>query len=210
MRDFWPDAIVARMGNNCVTKLGHQILAWGGAVLLHARMRLTRTFSALAVFALAGWLVPASVQSAESKDSVTLVSGSERSQYFAAVNKNLDLGGKLYGYVDVDGDTLVIAEKLRRLADQIATVQPIAASFLKQDYAKIFDDLGISDVKAVGLSSVEEAKGGFRNRVFFYTPNGRHGLLSGLGGPAAPYVYSKNAPADADLYAEGEVDVPAV
>jgi len=141
---------------------------------------------------------------------VTLVPANERSAHFAAVNQHLELGGKLYGYVDVDGDTLRLAEGLRRLADNIAEAQPAAAPFLKQDFAKIFDELGLSDIKAAGLSSVQEANGGFRNRVFFYTPNGRHGLLAGLGGPAAPYAYAKLAPADADFFSEAEIDLPAV
>ncbi len=54
------------------------------------------------------------------------------------------------------------------------------------------------------------ADGGYRNRTFFYTPQGRHGLLVGLGGPAAPFIHTKMAPADVDLYSESEVDLPAV
>jgi len=41
-------------------------------------------------------------------------------------------------------------------------------------------------------------------------PAGRHGLFAGLGGPPAPFSYVKLAPADADIYGEGEVDLPAV
>jgi type IV pilus assembly protein PilA len=46
--------------------------------------------------------------------------------------------------------------------------------------------------------------------VFFYTPEGRHGLLAGLGGAPAPVRYAKLAPADVDCFTEGEVDLPAV
>jgi len=147
---------------------------------------------------------------AESKDSVALVPTNERSAHFAAVNRQLELGGKFYGYVDVDGDVLKLAASLRQVADSIAKAEPAAAPFLKPDFAKIFDDLGLSDIKAAGLSSVQEAGGSFRNRVFFYTPGGRHGLLAGLGGSAAPYIYTKLAPADADFYSEAEIDLPAV
>jgi len=164
----------------------------------------------VAVLLVVGLKQPQLLTAAESKDSVALTPVSERSAHFAVVNRHLELGGKFYAYVDVDGDAATLAGNLSRFADNVAQAQPMAAPFLKQDYAKIFDDLGLSDVKAVGLSSVQDNKGGFRNRVFFYTPNGRHGLLTGLGGSAAPYMYTKLAPADTDFYAEGEFDLPAV
>ncbi|MBE2215644.1 MAG: hypothetical protein IAE82_17360, partial [Opitutaceae bacterium] len=69
--------------------------------------------------------------------------------------------------------------------------------------------LGLTDIKAIGLSSVATSTG-FRNRAFFYTPGGRHGLLAGLGGaPTAPQ-HVHLAPAGADLYFESESDLPAV
>jgi type IV pilus assembly protein PilA len=142
--------------------------------------------------------------------TVELVPETERSKHFAAVNRYLELGGTLYGYIDVDGDPLKIAGHLQMIAGQIAAAQPMAAPFLKQDFAQIFSILGFNDIKAVGLSSVPAATGGFRNRAFFYMPEGRHGLFAGLGGPPAPFSYVKMAPADVDLYGEGEVDVPAV
>jgi type IV pilus assembly protein PilA len=142
--------------------------------------------------------------------AVELVPETERSKHFAAVNRHLELGGTLYGYIDVDGDPLKIAARLQMVAEQIAATQPAAAPFLKQDFAQIFSILGFNDIKAAGFSSVPAATGGFRNRAFFYMPEGRHGLFAGLGGPPAPFSYVKLAPADADFYGEGEVDVPAV
>jgi len=143
-------------------------------------------------------------------ETVTLVPEAERSRHFEAVNRHLELGGTLYLYADIDGDAFKLAKTVGVLADNLAATQPMAAPFLKQDYAKIFADLGLADVKAVGLSSVPAAAGGFRNAVFFYTPEGRHGLLAGLGGPPAPVRFAKLAPADVDFFSEGEVDVPAV
>ena len=142
--------------------------------------------------------------------AVDLVPEKERSKHFTAVNRYLELGGTLYGYVDVDGDPLKVATKLETLADNIAATQPAVAPFLKQDFAQIFSILGFNDIKAVGFSSVPAASGGFRNRAFFYMPEGRHGLFAGLGGPPAPFSSVKLAPTDADLYGEGEVDLPAV
>lgn len=168
-----------------------------------------KLYPLLAVLLVAGLKQPQSLYSAESKDSAPLVSAAERSQHFAAVNRQLELGGELYGYVDVDGDLQLLAAQLRRIAESVAEAQPMAGAMLQQDFGKIFDDLGLTDVKAIGLSSVRDGNVGYRNRVFFYTPGGRHGLLSVLGGSAVPYVHTKLAPADADFYAEGEFDLPS-
>ncbi len=138
-----------------------------------------------------------------------LVAEAERSRHFVAVNRQLELGGTLYGYVDIDGDALRLADALRGMVGQLAETQPQAALF-KQDFPQLFTDLGLTDVKAIGLSSVPEADGGFRNRCFFYTPEGRHGLLAGLGGPATPFQHLPLAPADADFFSESEMDLAAV
>lgn len=164
----------------------------------------------LAVLLLAGVKQPQTVTAAESKDSVALVTAAERSQHFAAVNKHLELGGELYGYADIDGDVLLFADQLRRLAERVAEAQPAAGAMLQQDFGKIFDDLGLTDIKAIGLSSVREGEAWYRNRVYFHTPGGRHGFMSVLGGPAVPFVHTKLAPADTDFYSEGEFDLPAV
>ena len=143
-------------------------------------------------------------------EAVKLVPMAERSRHFEAVNRHLELGGTLYLYADIDGDAFKLAGAVRDLADNVAADQPMAAPFLRQDYQKIFADLGLADVKALGLSSVPDAAGGFRNQVFFYTPEGRHGLLAGLGGPPAPVRYANLAPADVDCFGEGEIDLPVV
>ncbi len=143
-------------------------------------------------------------------DAVPLVKAAERSQHFAAVQPHLELGGTIYGYADVDGDVLQFADTLRGIMEQMAAGQPQAAPFLKQDYRALFSLLGFDDVKAFGLSSVPESDGMYRNRTFFLTPGGRHGLLAGLGGaPTAPTML-KFAPAGTDLYAENEVNLAEV
>ena len=151
----------------------------------------------------------ATVETAKAAQSVALVAEAERSKHFAAVSKQLELGGTLYGYVDIDGDIDRLAAILRGVADNVAAQQPQAA-VLQQDFGKIFAELGFTDVKAIGLSSVPDTTGGFRNRCFLYTPAGRHGLLAGLGGPAAPFKNLQLAPADVDVFCESEVDLPAV
>ena len=37
---------------------------------------------------------------------MTVVAEPERSRHFEAVNRQLELGGTLYGYADIDGDVL--------------------------------------------------------------------------------------------------------
>lgn len=142
--------------------------------------------------------------------SMELVPVDERSKHFAAVSRHLELGGTLFGYADVDGDVLKFVPALNTMAGTIAKESPMAAPFLKQDFTQIFKDLGFNDVRAIGVSSVPEAGGGFRNRVFFYMPEGRHGLLSCMGGAPAPFGNARLAPVDADLYAEMDMDIPAV
>jgi len=147
---------------------------------------------------------------AQEPDSVALVAPAERSKNFAAVNRHLELGGTLYAYADIDGDALKLAAILHNVAGNASTGQSAAvAAVLKQDYAKLFTDLGLDDIKAVGFSSVPAATGGFRNATFLYTPAGRHGLLAVLGGAPGPFTHVKMAPADADLYSEADLDLNA-
>jgi type IV pilus assembly protein PilA len=147
---------------------------------------------------------------APAPESVALVAKSEQSAHFAAVNRHLELGGAVYGYIDVDGDLLRAAAQIKQTLQQVAKGDPNMTKAANQDYAELFKIAGLDDVKAIGLSSVKEADGYYRNRTFFYTPQGRHGLLAALGGPVGPFRHLDLAPADTDAYIEGEVDVGAL
>lgn len=142
--------------------------------------------------------------------TVTLVKEQERSRHFLAVNRQLELGGTLYGYVDVEGDVLKLAGTLGEVLGKVAEAQPVIAPYVKQDYAELFTMLGLTDVTAAGFSSVPDGTGFFRNRTYFHTPGERHGLLKGLGGPPAPFARLGLAPADTDAYFESEIDLPVV
>jgi type IV pilus assembly protein PilA len=144
------------------------------------------------------------------KTSTPLVKDTERSRHFVAVNEQLELGGTVYGYVDVDGDAAKLAGGLKALLQNVGQASPEAAPFVNQDYAALFSKLGLNDIKALGVSSVPDGTGFFRNRTFFYTPEGRHGLLAGLGGKPGPFTHLGLAPANTDIYSEAEVDMPAV
>jgi type IV pilus assembly protein PilA len=142
--------------------------------------------------------------------TVALVKEGERSRNFAAVNKHLELGGTLYGYVDVDGDLLKLTGQLQGFATDVAKTQPGAGMVAQQDLAAIVTMLGLTDVKALGVSSVPDGSGFFRNRVFVYTGGERHGLMAGLGGKPAPFKHLGLAPADASLFGESELDLAVV
>ncbi len=142
--------------------------------------------------------------------TVVVVPEAERSKHFVAVNQHLELGGTIYAYVDIDGDAAKLSAGIGKLLERIAATQPQLAPFVKQDYPALFQLLGFNDVRALGVSSVPDGTGYFRNTAFFYTPEKRHGLLAGLGGAPAPFACLNLAPANVDVYAESEVDLAEV
>ena len=142
--------------------------------------------------------------------ALEVVKESERSRHFLAVSKQLELGGTLYGYADIDGDALKLAGMVQNIMTEVAKAQPQAAAQLNQDYAALFKIMGLADIQAVGLSSVGDGTGFFRNRVFFYTPEGRHGLMAGFGGEPKPFERLTLAPANTDVFCENEIDLPAI
>ena len=181
---------------------------------MHVVIKHLRVLTAAASLALAGCQkkveAPPVAAQAPKPLSVDVVKENERSRHFVAVTRQLELGGTVYGYMDIDGDVLKLAGGLSEVMAQVAATQPQAAPFLKQDYPAFVTMLGLDDIKAIGVSSVPDGTGFFRNRAFFYTPGPRHGLLLGLGGKSAPFAHVHYAPADADVFAEAEIDVPVV
>lgn len=150
------------------------------------------------------------VKPAPKPTTVEVVKDAERSRNFTAVNQHLELGGTLYGYMDVEGDVLKLTGGLQQLLTQIGKAQPNVAPFAQQDLGAIATALGLTDIKAVGVSSVRDETGFFRNRMFFYVPGERRGLLLGLGGKPGPFTHLNLAPTDTAFYAEADVDMPVV
>ncbi len=147
---------------------------------------------------------------ANAPESVALVAATERSAHFNAVTDKLELGGTLFAYADIDGDMLKLAETIDSFSQNAAAINPMAAVFMPKDFAPLFADLGLTDVKALGLSSVATSEDTYRNRVFLYIPEGRHGIFAGLGGDPRPFTIATLAPADVDVAYETEFDFPAV
>ena len=155
-------------------------------------------------------LAAAPTAATPAKPAVALVKEQEQSRHFLAVSRQLELGGTLYGYVDVDGDARKLSGGLQSALQQMAKGQPALRPVAEKNLVEIFQLLGVEDIKAVGVSSVPEGNGFFRNRAFVYMPDGRHGLLASLGGKAGPFTRLNLAPADTDFYAETEMDLPVL
>ncbi len=156
---------------------------------------------------------PAVGTGGEPVETVAMVSSSGRSSHFEAVNRQLELGGTLYGYMDVDGDLLKLAANLQEVVQEIARKQPEVPeiqSLATQDFVELAGILGLADIKAIGMSSVQESDGFFRNRAYLHTGPERRGLLAGLGGRPGAFQYVNLAPANASFYSEAEMDMAAV
>ncbi|MBL9188141.1 MAG: hypothetical protein JNK23_11715 [Opitutaceae bacterium] len=154
--------------------------------------------------------VPGSKSDAAKTLTVAVVPEAERSPAFTAVTKHLELGGTLYGYVDVDGDLLHLAGSLQTILNEAAKMQPQMRPFVQQDFGAILKLLGLTDVKALGASSVPDGTGYFRNRLFVYTGAERHGLMAAVGGKPGPLKHVGLAPADAAFFGESEMDLGVV
>lgn len=146
----------------------------------------------------------------EAQLGVAVVGEGEQSGYFSAVQPHLELGGVLYGYADIDGDLVRLAEGLWEFAKMAAEEVPMMGMAMSVDVGGILRDLGADDIKAVGLSSVKGADGIFRNRVYLHTPEGRRGLLKVVGGGSVPFSTLHLAPRDADVFMESDYDLPSV
>jgi hypothetical protein len=152
----------------------------------------------------------ANIVQAVAPSKATILPANQRSPHFMKVNEHLDLGGTVYVYIDIDGDAEKLATAMKGLLSDVATAQPQIAPFVQQDIAGIFQVLGLTDIKAIGISSYNDGSGYFHNKAFFYTAGQKHGLLAGLGGPVAPFARIGLAPKDTDLYYETEMDLPEI
>ncbi|MBM3524510.1 MAG: hypothetical protein FJX57_16305, partial [Alphaproteobacteria bacterium] len=132
----------------------------------------------------------------------------QTSANFEVVRRHLDLGGPLFVFMDVDGEGARIGRELAAAVAKVAGDDPDMALF-RQDYAAILADLGLSQIKAVGMSSIARREGGFHNRAFIQVSE-RRGLLAAFGGPARPFTTTRLAPADTDFFVETELDMPAL
>ncbi len=134
--------------------------------------------------------------------------GSGDSAHYRAVRERVGEGGQVFVYVDIDG---YFAELGRDLTTELAAVagdEPALAVW-KQDYAALAAELGLAQLKAVGLSSRMIGPGRYANKIYLHIPEDRRGLLRVFGGAAHPFATAQLAPADTDLFVEAEFDLSA-
>lgn len=127
---------------------------------------------------------------------------------FEAVRARLELGGPVFVFIDYEDQIAQIGRDVGKMIADLVADDPALAIF-RQDYAAILDELGLSGIKAVGMSSTRRGTT-YHNRVFLHAPEPRRGLLAGFGGPAGPFAAAALAPQDTDLLMEHELDIKAI
>lgn len=129
--------------------------------------------------------------------------------HYEAVGKHLETGGVFYAFADVDGDaakfgglgdTLI---ELARTKGGMAVPPGLSATGLLKSF-------GLDRVKAFGLSSRKAEGTMFHNRAMVHMPEGRSGVFSLLGGPAAPLFSPGFAPAGSDVVMESDLTLSAL
>lgn len=126
-----------------------------------------------------------------------------QSPHFEPVAANLQLGGTVYVYADVEGDASRAAEFFLSLLRQAGATDlgapPLEATRLVQA-------LGLSDVDAVGMSSYRRGDL-YHNRSFVYRTGPRRGVLALFGGDPKPFEMTSLTTAGTDLLWEQQLDL---
>ena len=138
----------------------------------------------------------------------------QQSPNFMKVAQYLDLGGTVYGYMDVDGDISRIAAQVKELLQLVPETEHKgdAAKFAmvkNLNFEAYLSALGFSNVKALGASSYK-AGDSFRNKAFILMDGGPQGLFK-VGG-VAPHKFETwtMAPAGTDFAFEQDMDIHSV
>jgi hypothetical protein len=128
------------------------------------------------------------------------------SPYFEAVGANLELGGEVFLYADIDGDADRAADFLLRiLRDAPELAGAVEPSRLHG--ASLARALGLDRATAVGLSSVEDGSR-YRNRGFVSLAE-RDGVFRVWGEAPKGFSVLDIAATDADLVWQQEIDADA-
>lgn len=129
----------------------------------------------------------------------------ERSPHFDPVSANLQLGGTVYAYVDIDGDAERAADFLLSLLRELPASRKSGAS-RQLGAANLIRALGLDNPRAIGLSSYKKAPL-YHNRAFIYHTGPRKGLLKVFGGEPAELGLKTIAPEAADLVWEQQLNL---
>ncbi len=131
----------------------------------------------------------------------------QKSPHFDTVSAELQLGGTVYAYADIDGDPERATDFLLTLMRDVPGMMPKKPSGLSA--SRLVRILGIQGVRAVGLSSYE-TDAGYHNRAFIHHTAEREGLLKVLGSEPEAFDLLSIAPARADLVWDQQLDLEAV
>ncbi|MFP6899309.1 MAG: hypothetical protein VCA36_00105 [Opitutales bacterium] len=132
----------------------------------------------------------------------------QQSRHFQAINQHLDLGGVLYGYIDVDGDL----DKLMGIGQEFFNAMRIVSPRdlpMPIDFKRILQATGLGAVKGIGASSYKNGDH-YRNKIFILAPGEKKGLLKIGGGKSHRFKTWKLASTGADLVMEQDLNAKAL
>jgi hypothetical protein len=137
------------------------------------------------------------------------VANKNQSTYFKEVSSHLDLGGAVYLYADIDGD-IKKASEFFNLALKSSDEAPEEVK-KKVDFSKITETFGLSDILAVGLSSVKKEDAlGYHNKAFIKIKSPRKGFMNVMGKKAHPFEVLQMAPEGSGLVVEMDLNVKII
>ncbi len=137
--------------------------------------------------------------------SSTVPMAPQKSPHFDLVSANLQLGGTVYAYIDIDGDAERAANFFISLVrdlpplDTFHAPRPLSATSLVRV-------LGLANLHAIGLSSYKKASL-YHNRSFIYYTGPREGLLKVFGGEPGKLGLKDIAPEAADFVWEQQLNL---
>ncbi|HLS27735.1 MAG TPA: hypothetical protein VK041_03740, partial [Opitutales bacterium] len=132
-----------------------------------------------------------------------------QSQYFEETEAHLDRGGIFYGYAEIDGDIMQIADNLTNLLLNSAATSP-DIPIPPIPLSTIVQASGLDRLAAIGGSSVRIADHSFHNRTFLLFPDELHGLMQSIGVSNRPFQISEWAPEKSIFVFERELNPEAL
>ncbi|MGB5812987.1 MAG: hypothetical protein WBG86_20815, partial [Polyangiales bacterium] len=97
-----------------------------------------------------------------------------KSPHFDAVAAELQLGGTVFAYVDIDGDAARAADFLASLLRSVPDARSNEGSTINP--TRIVDAVGLGGLRAVGMSSYANGEL-YHNRSVVYATGPREGVL---------------------------------
>lgn len=129
----------------------------------------------------------------------------QTSPHFDSVSAQLQLGGTVYAYADIEGDAERAADFLLMLLRDLPGLVP-QQGVNRLNARNLVRILGLHNVQAIGLSSYEN-EALYHNRSFIHHTGAREGLLKLFRAEPGAFDLVSIAPKDADLIWEQQLDL---